>query len=380
MQFFRKFIFGQLLVSILFSVTALGEIKELKIRLTSLVNGFSQPTDIQFFPKNSEQFLLLEKEGSLKQVAISTKKIKEIHRFKVHKHSELGLLGLAFHPNFQSNKKIYINYNPSSAPKLITRISEFQFLPSGKLSHEKILLEIAQPYSNHNAGQLAFGPDGFLYIGLGDGGSAGDPLQHGQNLKTLLGSMLRIDVDHSTNSMPYGIPKDNPYKENKSSFRPEIWANGLRNPWRFSFDPKGRLIVADVGQNEWEEISIIKKGGNYGWRIWEGKHCYSPKKNCKEKLANPHTPPIWEYSHQEGQSITGGYTYFASDIKELNNHYIFGDFVTGKLWALPVERPTQVVSLGKWRKNFSTFGRDSKGRVYVADFGSGTVFRIDPSN
>jgi glucose/arabinose dehydrogenase len=199
---------------------------------------------------------------------------------------------------------------------------------------------------------------------------------------TMLGSMLRIDPT-SSGDLPYTVPADNPFIDS-SGYLPETWATGLRNPWRYSFDQAGRLIVADVGQNAWEEISIVERGGNYGWRIKEGRHCYEPSVDCDG--ANL-IDPVYEYGHQEGESITGGYVCTAETIPKLKGLYVFGDFLSGRLWAIRIpedpsshSKPVEAFTLGRWQILLSTFGRDPSGRLYVAEFGNGAIFRLDPVN
>ena len=188
-----------------------------------------------------------------------------------------------------------------------------------------------QPFDNHNAGQLAFGPDGFLYFGLGDGGSGGDPMGNGQNLATLLGKMMRIDVDHTDPGLQYAIPSDNPFVGNGAA-RPEIWAYGFRNPWRFSFERgTGRLFCADVGQNSFEEIDLMQKGGNFGWNVMEGAHCFNPPSGCD---TSGKVLPIAEYDHSEGIAVIGGYVYKGTDIPALTDLYLFADLASGNLWYL----------------------------------------------
>jgi glucose/arabinose dehydrogenase len=236
---------------------------------------------------------------------------------------------------------------------------------------ESILLEIAQPFSNHKGGRLVFGPDGYLYLGPGDGGSAGDPNGNGQNRSVLLGKILRIDVAQS----PYGIPPDNPFAGNTEGFREEIYAYGVRNPWRFSFDSvTGWLWVADVGQDLYEEIDIVEKGKNYGWNIMEGKHCYGSPQCSTAGLVLP----IWEYSHHEGQSITGGFVYRGAKLPELSGAYIYGDFVAGKIWALRYDgqaAPTNSL-LSDTNLNISSFGIDKDGEIYFLAF-DGKIYTLE---
>lgn len=285
-------------------------------------------------------------------------------------NEEQGLLGLAFHPDDPG--KAYVNYTT----KTHTVISRFDVMPKNpeqlNPKSEKIVLKFEQPYANHNGGQLAFGPDGYLYIGTGDGGGSGDQDNNSQNLKSLLGKILRIDVDHPAKGLSYGIPSDNPFLKGG---RPEIFAYGLRNPWRFSFDKEtGKLWVGDVGQGKYEEIDIIEKGGNYGWRIMEATTCFSPKDNCKTKGLKP---PIYSYDHNYGSSVTGGYVYRGSARPDLKGWYIFGDFSTGNIWALRsgASSSPEVVKLLASDKNIASFGVDAAGELYVCAY-DGQILRV----
>lgn len=341
-----------------------------------------KPTDIQFPPGTIDTMLVLEKQGKMLYYNWKTNQKKIILEIDVIYQSEQGLLGLAFHPNFQKNGLFYLNYSIQKEDGDYSRVEEWKFknpyeLTNSTVNPQKILMDVKQPYANHNAGQLAFGQDGMLYIGWGDGGWRADPENNGQNSKTFLGSMLRIDVDQGEAGKPYSIPSDNPFVNNKR-YQPEIWAIGLRNPWRYSFAPNGSLIVADVGQDKWEEIDIVEKGKNYGWNHLEGKHCFLNENCDKTKF----TPPIYEYSREEGNSITGGYVYTGKNIKELSNKYIFGDFITGRIWAFNLPESSEkkvekVYTLGKWNILVSSFGRDNAGEIYVADYQSGKIFRME---
>ncbi len=355
--------------------------KRIAIGLEEWATGFKEPTDIQFVPGDHDKVLVLEKGGTLNLVSRKDPKQRSvILKLAVKTSSEMGLLGLAFHPDFARNRKIYLNTNPEAGPKK-TRIAEWVLdLKSFKAAQERVLLEVAQPYPNHKAGQLVFGPDKMLYIGLGDGGFADDPQNHGQRTDVLLGKILRLDVTPE-GKRPYTIPKDNPFRGN-ARYAPEIWATGIRNPWRYTFDPMNRLIVADVGQNLWEEVTFVTSGSNQGWRIKEASHCFRPAKNCSSKgLSDP-----WlEYGREDGASITGGYVYSGSSVPALKGKYLFGDFVSGRLWAadLPAagaehQTSQDFQSLGRWPIQISTFGRDSEGEVYLTDFSSGTIYRIGP--
>ena len=296
--------------------------------------------------------------------------------------SEEGLLGFAFSPDYAISHKAYIYYSVCSPRKTILsriiltkRISKtkrqkksislrnlrFQF-------KEEVLLKISQPYSNHNGGMIQFSPkDGYLYIGTGDGGSGGDPRRNGQKLSTLLGKILRIDV---TPTKGYKIPSDNPFRRVKKA-KPEIFAYGLRNPWRFSFDKQGRLIVGDVGQNKYEEISIVKKGKNYGWNIMEGAHCYK-KKNCIKRGLEL---PVIEYSHSEGQCIIGGYFYHGQQIPRLKNQYIFGDTITGRVWYTNLKIRNQKTLLFDTDYYIVSFALDEKGEIYIINL-LGQIYQL----
>ena len=277
---------------------------------------------------------------------------------------EEGLLGLAFSPNFTGNDSFYVYYTAAGPRRaVLSRFTVNDGVADPK--SENVLLEIAEPFSNHNGGQLAFGPDGYLYIGVGDGGSAGDPLGNGQNPGTLLGSILRIDV-----SVPaadkYGIPPDNPFV-NATGARPEIWAYGLRNPWRFAFDTEtGLLWAGDVGQNLWEEIDIIRGGANYGWNTMEGFHCYNPTTGCNQSGL---TLPVFEYSHSEGCSITGGFVYRGNRLPFLQGDYVYGDYCSGNIWALGFQNgsATNNTLLVKSGLSITSFGTDASGNIYVLD-------------
>lgn len=288
--------------------------------------------------------------------------------------NEQGLLSLAFHPTDHS--RFFVNYTDLQGD---TRISEFAVSAAdwnrADANSERALLTIAQPYGNHNGGQIQFGPDGYLYVGMGDGGSGGDPEGHGQNRGTLLGALLRLDIDQG---QPYAIPPDNPFIKDAGS-RPEIWAYGLRNPWRFSFDRlTGDLYIADVGQNAWEELNLAtsRSGGeNYGWNRLEGTHCFSPRV-CR---SSDTLLPIVEYNHNEGCSITGGYVYRGVQFPTLNGHYFFSDYCGGVIWNL--QR-----SGDGWQKNplletdlnIASFGEDAAGELYLLDHAGGDVYQLQP--
>jgi glucose/arabinose dehydrogenase len=279
---------------------------------------------------------------------------------------EEGLLGLAFGPDYQENGYFYVYYSAADPRRsILSRLSlDQENTDVADPESEVIIMEVAQPYSNHNGGQLAFGPDGYLYIGLGDGGGAGDPQGNGQNLGTLLGSILRIDVSGLSGPGDYEIPADNPFVDTTGA-RAEIWAFGLRNPWRFSFDSEtGLLWAGDVGQNLWEEIDIIVKGANYGWNIMEGFHCYSPSTGCDQSGL---TLPLVEYDHSQGCSVIGGYVYRGDQIASLQGYYIYGDYCSGNIWALAYHNNavTQNILLVESGLSITSFGEDLAGNLYI---------------
>jgi glucose/arabinose dehydrogenase len=291
---------------------------------------------------------------------------------------ERGLLGIAFHPRYAQNGFFYVNYTDLQGHTVIARYRVSNDPNRADAASAKTILTVQQPFSNHNGGQLQFGPDGYLYIGLGDGGSAADPGNRAQDLAQMLGKMLRIDVDSAD---PYGIPSSNPYV-GKSGIRPEIWSSGLRNPWRYSFDRMtGDLWIADVGQGDWEEINMQPRpsigGENYGWRRMEGTHCFNPQNNCNDGTL---VLPVLEYDHSFGAcSVTGGYVYRGTRNVRLYGAYIYADFCNGIIKAATPGGPGGVLTsrtLIDASFFVSTFGEDVNGEVYVADYNGGTIYRI----
>ncbi len=289
---------------------------------------------------------------------------------------EGGLLGFALHPNFANNGQAFLSYTvtgPDAGTPLISRVSRITSADGRTFdaATEEILLALPQPFVNHNGGHIAFGPDGFLYIAFGDGGSSGDPLNNAQNTNNLYGAILRIDVERAA---PYGIPPDNPFVDGGG--RPAIYAYGLRNPWRFSFDHlNGRLWLGDVGQGEREEIDVIENGGNYGWRCFEGSLEYNLQA-CSAR--SRYRVPVAEYGHEEGQSVTGGYVYRGNAIPALKGVYVFGDFISGTLWGLfprasgGFDRRVLVQS----NLGVVSFAQGNGGELYVVDLFSGGLYRL----
>lgn len=346
--------------------------------------SFSNPVDLQNPGDGTDRIFIVEQAGIISVFennpdASIKKKFLDITD-SVSSGGEMGLLGLAFHPNYENNGYFYVNYTKALPIRrtLIVRFKVSSTNPdSADRSSSKILMEIAQPYSNHNGGQLAFGPDGFLYIALGDGGSGGDPENHAQNRSSLLGKLLRIDVDQTQGSLNYSIPSDNPFANDIQGFKKEIYAYGLRNPWRFSFDfTTGNLWCADVGQNTWEEINLIINGGNYGWRCYEGNHSY----NLNGCSGSDYISPIWEYSHSEGISITGGYVYRGPNLPELFGKYIYADYGTRKIWALSYDgvNPATNQLLATAISTITSFGVDMNNELYICSF-DGKIYRFTPT-
>lgn len=342
---------------------------------------FTSPVDIQSAHDGSNRLFIVEQKGIIKvfknESGTQTSSTFLDISSKVVSGGESGLLGLAFDPNYKANGYFYVNYTTGSQLKSV--IARYQNPDPGQNAasptSELILLTFDQPYANHNGGALAFGKDGYLYIATGDGGSGGDPHNNAQNRQNLLGKILRIDVNNITNA--YKIPADNPYKGNKDGFRDEIYAYGLRNPWRMSFDSEtNELYVGDVGQNKREEIDRIVKGGNYGWRLKEGVDCYNPSSNCN---AEGLTEPIFDYDQTKGdRSITGGYVYRGKSLPTLKGQYIYADFISGRMWALEVsnERPKNNTLLMESKIQVSSFGVDESNEIYMAGYGDGKIYKF----
>ena len=351
------------------------------ISLQLVVSGLNTPLDLEQPNDGSGRLFVVEQGGTIRIIqngSLLPQAFLNISS-KVIVQNEMGLLGVAFHPNFQTNRKFYVNYVRNAGGQFQSVIAEY--LASAANANqsdpatERILLTVDQisNFDNHKAGQLAFGPDGFLYFGLGDGGSGGDPFGHGQNTQTLLGKMMRIDVDATSPGLQYRIPPDNPFVAGGGLA--EIYAIGFRNPWRFSFDrPSGRLFVADVGQDKFEEVDIVQKGGNYGWNTMEGLHCFNPPSGCNTSGLSL---PIVEIAHPEAIAVIGGFVYHGTAVAGLQGMYIFGD-LSGKIWTLtesPANTFTRSLLLSPGF-SISSFGQDTAGELYVADIDSGRVLKI----
>ena len=337
-----------------------------------------RPTVITHAPDGSNRLFVLTQQGVI-SVFPNDQDVKEAKVFldiesKVSykdNENEEGMLGLAFHPKFKENGQFFVYYTKKEGPPHTSVVSRFRVSKNdpnkADPASEQIVLSKSQPYWNHTGGSIQFGPDGYLYIGLGDGGSANDPHKNGQKLSTLLGKVLRIDVDHKDAGKGYAIPKDNPLV-GKADAAPEIFAYGFRNPWGLHFDPKtGRFWVADVGQDLWEEIDIVEKGGNYGWSIREGFHKFQNGSDPRPDLIEP----IWDYHHNIGKSITGGAVYRGSRVPSLSGMYLYSDYVSGRVWALQYDEQSKKAianhSIESETMPFINVGQDASGEVYFTD-------------
>ena len=347
------------------------------VALRQVAGGFESPVYLTHAGDRSGRLFVVEQAGRIRVLRdgrLLPRPFLDI-RSRVTSGGEMGLLSVAFHPRYAENGRFYLNYTTGDGDRLRSVIAEYRVSQDADVAAtaERVLLEVSQPFRNHNGGLNLFGPDGMLYIGLGDGGSARDPMNNGQRLDTLLGKILRIDVDGGP---PYRVPSDNPFV-GRANARGEIWAYGLRNPWRFSFDRNGgRLFVADVGQNQLEEVDIVERGKNYGWRIMEGNICHIPASGCDRSGLEL---PIAVYDRSGGCSISGGHVYRGTRIAGLAGRYLFGDYCSGQIWALTD------AGEGRWTMGpllsselrITSFGEDAAGEIYVLDQG-GTVYLLAP--
>lgn len=344
---------------------------------------FDRPVYLTGANDGSERVFVVEQAGTIWTFDGTTDRPEEKKVFldiseRVSREgNEEGLLGLAFHPKFQENGRFYVHYSSSVHDHHGVLA---MFTANGNKADgdsERILLEVHQPYRNHNGGMIAFGPDGYLYMALGDGGAANDPHGHGQDLSTLLGTILRLDVDETTGDLPYGIPGDNPFVDVEGA-RPEIYAFGLRNAWRFAFDSvTGELWAGDVGQNKMEEVSIIVKGGNYGWKTFEATRDFS-----NEPLSRgEHIPPVATYGRQDGISITGGEVYRGARYPSFDGGYFYADYVSGNMWMITRNEDGEFKNelVRRTRRSIASFGTDDAGEVFALSF-DGKIYRIVPSD
>lgn len=352
-----------------------------KVQLLPVASGFERPTYLTH--AFDDRLFVVEQAGRIEVIhegGVLDEPFLDIQGQVRSDGLEQGLLSVAFHPHYAENGRFFVNYTDREGATIVAGYRVSATDPNrADPDSEQVLLRIAQPYQNHNGGQLQFGPDGYLYVGMGDGGSAGDPLNQGQDPSTLLGALLRIDVEDGGQ---YSIPLDNPFTDD-DGLRGEIWAFGLRNPWRFSFDRQnGDLYIADVGQNLLEEInyqsSISPGGENYGWNVLEGTRCFL-QDGCD---TSRYAMPVAEYGHQGGHcSVTGGYVYRGGEFPDLQGNYFYADYCSGVIWSL-YHRPD-----GAWQTNevlqsglmISSFGEDVTGQVFVLDHFEGVVYKLAPA-
>lgn len=348
------------------------------IHLEPILEGLELP--VYLTHAEDERFFIVEKSGRILSAQNGTlleTPFLDIQELVGSEGSEQGLLSLVFHPDYAENRFFYVNYTNNDGHTVITRYQVQAGNPNqADIGSELVMLTIGQPFAVHNGGLLEFGPDGYLYASIGDGGTSGDFFSNAQNNSNLLGTILRLDVDYAE---PYAVPADNPFI-NDDSVRNEIWSFGLRNPWRFSFDRlTGNIFIADVGQFEWEEINFQEAGSqgaqNYGWEILEGNHCYD-RDQCDSE---GYVMPIAEYSHQEGGcAVTGGYVYRGLQFPSLTGNYFFADYCSGKVWALMQNENGEwlTTELLDSEELFSSFGEDKAGELYILGFTSGTIYQI----
>ena len=347
------------------------------IELAPALGGleFKKPVALVFPEGSTATGYIVEQSGRVLSITLTdsewmVSEFLDIEERVSDRGREEGLLGLALSPSFPSEPYIYVNYTAAGPRRtVVSRFTANSSLPVvADPDSEQVILEVAQPYSNHNGGQLLFGPDGYLYIGFGDGGSAGDPKDNGQDPGTLLGTIVRIDVSELDSSGTYAIPDDNPLIGMEGA-RPEVWAFGLRNPWRFTFDrDTGDLWAADVGQNEREEVNVILPGLNYGWNVMEGSLCYGRgNAGCSSVGLEL---PVAEYGRDGGCSITGGYVYRGGRFPGLYGSYVFGDFCSGKIWSFAPDTGQTSLLLDSGL-SISTFSEDQEGEIYVVSLDGG---------
>jgi glucose/arabinose dehydrogenase len=356
-----------------------AELAALDFSLEPVLEGFARPTHVTHAGDGSGRLFVTEQAGQIWIVRDGARTpFLDLTALVGARGNEQGLLSIAFHPNFTANNTFFVNYTDRDGTTVVARYTTDPADPDrGDPASAQVLLTIAQPAPNHNGGLLKFGPDGYLYIGTGDGGAAGDPWGNGQRLDTLLGKLLRIDVDGPA---PYSVPADNPFV-GRDDVRPEIWAWGLRNPWRFAFDQvTGDLYIADVGQNAYEEVHFEPAnspgGVNYGWNIMEGAVCFRAN-TCDQEGFDL---PVAVYSHNQepsGCSITGGYVYRGAAFPQLSGVYFYTDYCTGNLWALQqIDGAWQDMVVGRIGINASSFGEDEAGELYLADREGGGLYRL----
>ncbi len=364
---------------------------------------FDRPVAMAYPDDGSNRLFVVEQHQARIWSFTDDRSVRTKHLFlqlpdPIHRGNEEGLLGLAFHPNFKDNQQFFVYYSANDNGSRRSVVSRFRTSRADRrradpASEQRIWVSAEDPYENHNGGTIAFGPDGYLYISLGDSGAADDPLSTGQNPRDWFGSILRIDVDHPSEGRPYGIPADNPARRSLrfAHWAPEVYCIGLRNVWKFSFDrTTGELWAGDVGQNLWEMVHRIENGGNYGWSIREAFHPFQPHRRQRPDPASPIRPPIVEYPHSptpdrpdSGLSITGGYVYRGKKLPELVGVYVYGDYDSGRIWGLryqdgKVTANGELIRVSPGSKlNIASFGEDPRGELYILAF-DGRIYELVP--
>ncbi|GIW73231.1 MAG: hypothetical protein KatS3mg102_2773 [Planctomycetota bacterium] len=358
------------------------------VRLQLVVRA-EQPVLVLAPPGDHQRLFVVEKTGKVRIVRerrLLEQPFVDLSGRLAERHLEQGLLGMAFHPRYAENRRFFLNFTDREGDTRVIEMRASETDPDrADPASERLLLRVEQPFANHNGGHLCFGPDGYLYIGLGDGGWRGDPHNHGQDPETLLGAMLRIDVDRQSGTRPYAIPEDNPWADGRGG-RPEVWAIGLRNPWRYSFDRKtGDLYIADVGQDRYEEVHVTAAGTgagvNYGWNQFEGMHRYA-RLGRRYDIARLQMP-VLEYGRRDGCSITGGFVYRGAELPELQGHYFYADYCTGIIRSFrwtdgQVQEHwdwTELLNPGRRIVGWSSFGEDAQGELYLVSLAGG-IYRF----
>ena len=350
----------------------------MSVALKLVTNDLKRPVFVTHAGDGSGRIFVVEKGGTIAIVRDGQRApnpFLDITDLIRSSGSEQGLLGLAFHPDYKNNGRFFVYYTATNGDNTLASYKVSSDADVADPATGTVMFAEADPAPNHNGGMIAFGPDNYLYVGLGDGGSGGDPWGNGQNRNALLGKLLRLDVDHAA---PYAIPQDNPWPSGGDA-RPEVWAYGLRNPWRFSFDrATGDLYIGDVGQGQYEEIDFQPAGEpggrNYGWNVREGMHCYN-ESSCE---TNGFVDPVAEYSHAQGCSVTGGYVYRGPAMPQFQGNYVYGDYCSGLIWTLKQTAP------GQWAQSdlldsgrgISSFGEDEAGELYLTDIGDNGLYQF----
>ncbi len=364
------------------------------VALQAVATGFTEPVGAKFFPGDDNMLAVVEKPGRVQWVNLTTHERRVMVELEVNvRQWEQGLVGFAFHPDYDTNRLVYISYatfingdihNYSAIEEYKVPVTD-NGLP-GPAEFQREILSVIAPTTIHHGGQLHFGPDGYLYTAFGDGGPQGDPHNNGQNPMTMLGSMIRIDVDNPTGGKEYAVPADNPFV-GEAGYLPEIWAWGFRNPWSFGFDNQGRIFLGDVGNSSLEEVNLVEKGGNYGWVEWEGVRCTLEIDPCVEE---GYHFPLHTYGRASGKSINVGYVYEGAALPDLEGKLIFLDFMLGNIWGLELPEEMEIPEsvedteefadapelLGQWNLMMPAFGKNSNNELFLTDFEGGNIFQL----